>query len=291
MVFVKLRCVFCGREFSREKGRYNEAKKFGWRQFCSLGCQYKARVTRVKMKCGNPDCKQRVSRLLNQFKSSKSRLVFCSRSCAAVFNNTLRRTIKVCPICNKEFYRNTKYCSRGCYAEHLRRKPRFVKVSKKQIIKEVQNFYQENDRIPVKREYGHYNAARDRFGSWNNAISAAGFNPNPILFADKQVANDGHRCDSLAEKIIDDWLSKRKIQHDREVFYPNSKKLKVDFVVNGHWIEFFGLSGELKDYDRVIQRKLAIVKKHKIPFLALYPKDIFPISRLDKIINVIQNPN
>jgi len=65
----------------------------------------------------------------------------------------------------------------------------------------------------------------------------------------------------------------------------------VDFVANGQWIEFFGLAGASKDYDNITKRKLAIVKKHKIPFIALYPKDIFPNNRLDKIINTIQNPD
>ena len=189
------------------------------------------------------------------------------------------------------FPEKLRCCFRECYAEHLRRKPRFIRVSKKQIIDEIQSFYKREDRLILKREYNHYSAARLRFGTWNKAVTAAGFNPNPILYAEKQVAKDGHKCDSLAEKIIDDWMFKNKIEHKRDIFYPNSKKLKVDFVANGQWIEFFGLAGASKDYDNITKRKLAIVKKHKIPFIALYPKDIFPNNRLDKIINTIQNPD
>jgi len=290
MNFVKLKCGFCEKEFLRENGRYNEAKKFGWKQYCSLGCQYKMKVTRVKMKCGNHDCNKTVSRLKNQYEQSKSGLVFCSASCAAVFNNTFRIKIKHCGICGKQFHGDPKYCSKECACKAISAQRRVIKISKKQIIDEIQSFYQENGRIPVKREYSHYNATRDRFGNWNNAIATAGFKPNPVLYAEKQVAKDGHRCDSFAEKIIDDLLFAKNIQHEREVFYPNSKKLKVDFVANGQWIEFFGLAGEIKCYDDVIKRKLAIIKKHKISFIALYPKDIFPASRLDKIINTIQNP-
>ena len=189
------------------------------------------------------------------------------------------------------FPEKLRCCFRECYAEHLRRKPRFIRVSKKQIIDEIQSFYKREDRLILKREYNHYSAARLRFGTWNKAVTAAGFNPNPILYAEKQVAKDGHKCDSLAEKIIDDWMFKNKIEHKRDIFYPNSKKLKVDFVANGQWIEFFGLAGASKDYDNITKTKLAIVKKHKIPFIALYPKDIFPNNRLDKIINTIQNPD
>ncbi|MEK7173391.1 MAG: hypothetical protein AAB740_05490 [Patescibacteria group bacterium] len=298
MNLVKQKCAFCGKEFLRENGRYNEAKKFGWKQYCSLKCQYEMKVTQVKMECGNHICSKMVVRLKSQYEKSKFGRVFCSTSCAATVNNTITKIKsgkninkeKICPFCSKIFLGIKKYCSVKCYADFVRSKPRVIKISKEQIIKEIQNFYQENDRIPVKREYSHYNATRDRFGNWNNAIAAAGFKPNPVLYAEKQVAKDGHKCDSLAEMIIDDWMFKNKIEHEREVFYPNSKKLKVDFVANGQWIEFFGLAGEVKGYNDVIKRKLAIIKKHKIPFMALYPKDIFPISRLDKIINVIQNP-
>ena len=59
--------------------------------------------------------------------------------------------------------------------------------------------------------YGVYGEAREIFGSWNNAVEAAGFKPNPVLFAEKHTADDGHHCDSLAEKIIDDWLNSQKI--------------------------------------------------------------------------------
>ena len=52
--------------------------------------------------------------------------------------------------------------------------------------------------------YGIYKTARYLFGSWNNAVKASGLKPNPVMFSEKQIANDDHVCDSLAEKIIDD---------------------------------------------------------------------------------------
>ena len=51
--------------------------------------------------------------------------------------------------------------------------------------------------------YVVYGKARYVFGTWNNAISAAGYKPNPVMFARHHIASDGHRCDSLAEKIIE----------------------------------------------------------------------------------------
>jgi hypothetical protein len=38
----------------------------------------------------------------------------------------------------------------------------------------------------------------------------------------KYIAKDGHKCDSFAEKIIDDWLYSNNVEHQRNIPYPNS---------------------------------------------------------------------
>jgi len=129
-----------------------------------------------------------------------------------------------------------------------------------------------------------YRTARKLFGTWNNAIKTAGFEPNPVLFAKKCIADDGHKCDSFAEKIIDDWLNARGIKHKREVPYPEDKRLTADFVLKNNWVEFFGLAGELKEYDKLVKRKQILSKKYKLKLIEIYPKDLFPKNRLSKII-------
>jgi len=253
MNLVKIKCAFCGKEYFRPKERVNEAKKYGWKQYCSKKCQIKSKMNGVKRKCGNPSCNKLVYRSLKELKKSKSGKVFCSSSCAAIFNNSSKRKIKICPVCNKKFFGGQKYCSNICRAKALQSKPKSIKISKVQIINEIKNFYKLNGRIPFKKEYAHYNTARDQFGTWNKAIEAAGFNSNPIKFSKKWIANDGHSCDSLAEKVIDDWLYKNKIKHKRNISYPENKKLTVDFVTKNSWIEFFGLAGELEEYDKIIK--------------------------------------
>jgi hypothetical protein len=136
-----------------------------------------------------------------------------------------------------------------------------------------------NDRIPYKYEIPHYHAFRSRFGTWNKAIVAAGFKPNPVMFAKKYIAKDGDKCDSLVEKIIDDYLSRRKIKHMRSFPYPGNEGFTVDFKVGDYWIEFFGLSGGLKRYDELKVRKLRLAKRHKLNIISIYPKDIFPLSK------------
>jgi len=285
MSLIKVTCTTCGKIYLRPVGRVNEAKKFGWKQYCSRECQNQAKVTKIEKLCGNPNCNRKVSRLLNQFKKSDSGRIFCSQSCAAVVNNSKRRKIKICPVCGEEFSGLQKHCSRRCYANFLRSKPGVIKISKAQIITEIQKFYKKNGRIPLKMEYLHYNAARDRFGSWNKAIEAAGFKSNPVKFSKKYIAKDGHICDSFTEKIIDDWLYSQNIKHQRNVPYPNSP-YTADFLIKGKFIEFFGLSGELEEYDRIKKRKEKLAEKYKLKLIKIYPKDLYPINHLFRIIKI-----
>lgn len=161
-----------------------------------------------------------------------------------------------------------------------------IKYSREKLITLIKEFYELNKRIPTKRDFvSVYRPILRVFGTWNNAIEAAGFEPNPVMFAKKYIANDGHRCDSLAEKIIDDWLTARKIKHKVNVPYPENKSLTADFVVNGKWIEFFGLDGELKSYDRLKKKKLKLVRKHYLKLIAIYPQDLFPECKLSQILS------
>ncbi len=209
---------------------------------------------------------------------------FCSRSCAASINNSKfpkrKAKIKICEYCGKEFKGDgEKYCSKKC-------KDQTQIISKGEILRQIKDFYKRKKRIPLKREFPHYMAIRARFGTWNKAIETAGFEPNPVMFAKKYIANDGHKCDSLAEKIIDDWLYRRKIKHKRRISYPEEKKLTADFVIRNNWVEFYGLKGEIKDYDELIKRKRKLCKKYNLPLIEIYPKDLFPVNRLLEIIKI-----
>jgi len=283
MKLIKVKCAFCGKGFFRRPGRINEAKKFGWNQYCSKECQNKSQLRGVERKCANPACHKMVYRLPSELRKSKSGLVFCSQSCATSFNNSKfpkrKAKVKICNYCGKKFKgEGVKYCSKKCQVQAQI-------ITKAKIIELIKGFYKINKRIPLKRESHYYNAARLRFGSWNKAVESAGFEPNPILFAKKYIANDGHKCDSLSEKIIDDWLTARKVEHKRNISYPENKFLTVDFVTKNYWIEFFGLAGEVKNYDRLLKEKQKLAKKYKLPLIEIYPKDLFPVNCLSEIIN------
>lgn len=286
MNLTKVKCAFCDKEFFRPRGRVNEAKKFSWKQYCSRKCQDQAKIKRIKLKCANLDCNKIVFREPSRIRKSESGRVFCSRSCAVTVHNsespkrTKKVIIKKCHYCGKKFIgEGEKFCSPDCQYKAQT-------ITKEELFKQIKTFYKRNKRIPLKREFNHYKAARLRFGTWNKAVKAAGFKPNPVLFAEKHIANDGHKCDSIAEKIIDDWLYARKIKHKRAVPYPENSLLTADFVIKNSWIEFFGLAGDLREYDILVKRKQILARKHRLHLIEIYPKDLFPVNRLSKLIKV-----
>ena len=157
-------------------------------------------------------------------------------------------------------------------------------IKKELITDDIRSFYKKHGRIPLKKEYKHAKAARLRFGTWNKAIIATGLEPNREIFAKKQLANDGHIVDSWSEKIIDDSLSKKKIKHKINYPYPGNKPFTVDFKIREYWVEFFGLTGQLKRYDQLKKEKEMVARKYGLKLIKIYPKDLFPKSKLDKIL-------
>lgn len=281
----QLKCAFCSKSFSRPSGQINEARKFGWRQFCSLTCLANSKTTDTHLRCSNSNCKKQFYRIPREIK--KVEKSYCSLRCATIINNKKRiskYSPNHCSICKSQIPYYKKYCSS---AHQLLGRTIPADMRRQKVLTIIQSFYQAQKRIPLKRELNNiYKEARGIFGSWNHAIEAAGFKPNPVLFAEKQIANDGHHCDSIAEKVIDDWLLENNIKHKRGVSYPEERRLTADFVVRHHWIEFFGLAGQMKEYDKLIKQKQKICKKHNISLLAIYPKDLFPHNRLSEILKI-----
>lgn len=155
--------------------------------------------------------------------------------------------------------------------------------SDEELINRIRDFYSKAGRIPLKREFNNiYREYLKRFGGWNKAIELAGFKPHKTIFAKKHVAKDGHVCDSVAEKIIDDWFFKNKIVHRRNVHYPNSK-MTADFVVGSLWIKYFGLAGEIKSYDKYAEKKRFLCKSCNLKLVEIYPRDLFS-NNFSKII-------
>ncbi|KKU12331.1 MAG: hypothetical protein UX19_C0002G0038 [Candidatus Woesebacteria bacterium GW2011_GWA1_45_8] len=275
MKLFSLQCAWCNRKIYRRRGRINEALKFGWRSFCSNSCIAKSHNKQTTLTCSRPGCNKLFKRTPAEIK--KVKFSYCSHLCAVIVGNSKRqKKIRICANhgCKNQFIGDRKYCSPGCIPIQK------IKCNKKFILSEIRSFEKKHGRIPFKREFHHNKAARLRFGSWNNAIKAAGFHPNPVMFADKFVSKDGHKCDSLAERIIDDWLFSKDIKHERNILYPGDQGLKVDFKIRNYWVEFFGLSGEHIKYDRLKRKKFRLAKKFNLTLVRIYPNDLFPKSKL-----------
>lgn len=274
-------CSYCKKKFLRPTGHANETIKLGRKPYCSLRCLGVNYKNRTLFTCGNPQCSNKFERT----PSETSPHNFCSHSCAAKVTNAKRgKLVKNCanPSCKNNFTGSRKYCAFGCIPVKKSEYTREI------VIGEIRKFTRRHGRIPTKRELNIiYKVARKHFGTWNNAIEASGLKSNPVMFAKKYIANDGHKCDSLAEKIIDDWLYARKIKHERNVPYPSGNGFTADFVVDDYWIEFFGLHGEHKRYDELRREKLKLVKKYRLKLIEVYPKGLFPENLLHETFAVL----
>jgi len=124
---------------------------------------------------------------------------------------------------------------------------------------------------------------KQQFGSWFAALVAAGVLPDGSrqgIFGTECLAKDGHRCLSLAEKTIDDFLTAEGVAHEKEVIYPGAP-YRADFSVRGTFIEFFGLQSR-EDYALKTKKKIEHCQNSGICLIEIYPEDLMDTSRLRK---------
>lgn len=269
-------CANCKKDFLKDKRHINENLKLSNNFYCSSKCQYSFKNKQIELECENSTCANRFKRAPHSISPHN----FCSHPCAATFSNTK----KWGPKKPKRLLTKEEKIKIWTEASRNRAKNYWLSHGKDYIISRIQVFVVKNRRIPVKREMGGiYHPARRYFGNWNNAIIAAGFKPNPILFAEHQIANDGHSCDSIAEKLIDDYLHEKGILHERNIPYPEGE-YSADFKIGDKWVEYFGLAGEHKRYDELRAIKQKLVRKYKISLIEIYPKDLYPHNKLAAIL-------
>ena len=283
--FIKIRCKNCNKIFLKDKGHYKENIKFGHNFYCSRKCEYKYKTKRKTLICEN--CGKRFSRAPNDISPHN----YCSRSCAAIVNNRKnpkrKPKFKVCLRCSKQFRKSTgniKYCSMKCRG---RVKP---KHARQKLINIIRQKVKELQRIPARREMKESKTCQKNFGSWNNAIIAAGFHPNRshsqrMYKRTNTKALDGHLCDSVSEALIDNWLTKNKISHERDVSYPETNH-KADWSIfverKKIFIEYFGLANDSPRYDRTMKEKKGLCRKNKISLIAILPQDLYPKEFFEK---------
>lgn len=279
MPFNFVTCSYCGKAFLKDSRYINENKKLGHKSYCSLKCQYAFKNQKIELTCENSTCNNKFKRKPKDISPHN----FCSRSCSITINNKKYPKIvaktRRCISCNILLSVYRKYCSIECKSNALT-------LSQEKVTGHIGQFYKKFGRIPFKREmWGIYKPARKYYGTWNNAITAAGFEPNPVMFAKHHIAKDGHKCDSLAEKIIDDYLFRHKIQHERCISYPESE-CTADFKIGNKWVEYFGLAGEHKRYDQLRKIKQRIARKYSLNLVEVYPKDLYKNNKLNQLLDI-----
>ena len=61
--------------------------------------------------------------------------------------------------------------------------------------------------------------------------------------------------------------------------------MTADFKVNNVIIEFLGLIGELKSYDKLATRKKKLWQSQHLNVIPIYPKDLFPHNQLNQVLS------
>ena len=64
--------------------------------------------------------------------------------------------------------------------------------------------------------------------------------------------------------------------------------MTADFTVKNFKIEYFGLFGEVKGYDDIIQRKQKICQKENLKLIGIYPPDLFSKNFKNYLREIIQ---
>ncbi len=277
-------CSVCKKRFVRPLARVREAKKHGWKQFCSSSCLSNFRKRGEQLACANPSCSKSFYRRRSEI--LKVNLHYCSQSCAGQINNqNFPKRIKITKICELRGCKNQavvaqKFCSRPCYG--LAR----TGILPAQLIKKLQAAVRRLGRTPARREMTEIaEKCVWAFGSWNGALVAAGLEPHRSHSArmykrTRTVASDGHRCDSISEALVDNWLTEHSIKHTRDAPYPETHS-KSDWKLEGKvFVEYFGLANDSARYDRAIKQKRALCKKHGITLVELYSSDLYPTLNL-----------
>lgn len=232
--------------------------------------------------CANSNCDNTFIRNRSEAKGSK--LLFCSISCSTSYYNAVRQgsiPLRKCKRvgCNNYIHTTNlkvNYCGGKCSRLFRLGTTAYTPES---VTSLIQSFVNEHGRIPIRNEMGGLNRLARRFyGTWNKAIEEAGYSPNPVMYAKHYLAKDGHKCDSMAEKIVDDWLNSHKIEHFVHVLYPWRNGMKCDFLIDETWVEIFGLDGSSRKYKELKKQKLALIKKFKLRLIELSLKDAYEID-------------
>lgn len=128
-----------------------------------------------------------------------------------------------------------------------------------------------------------------RFGSYNKFMELCGEIPNSVgcIYSKQYIANDGHVCNSYAEKTIDDFLHRNKIKHEREVSYKDigietDRRYRSDWIIdNSLVVEFCGIMNK-EAYSNKMREKEKLLIESGVDYLFIDYTNIDDIRHLLK---------
>lgn len=97
--------------------------------------------------------------------------------------------------------------------------------------------------------------------------------PEPEL-VEKMTAvwkcSDGHKARSREEWLVDEWLHREGIPHERE---PKLKGMRPDWRVGNVYVEYWGLMGA-QGYEARREEKLDLYRRRRLRLVELFPDDL-----------------
>jgi hypothetical protein len=247
-----------------------------------------------------------------------------SRAAKLGFINEIRKpTWKTCPLCNERFVEDSlpipfierlgldhlDFCA-PCLTSRIFRGASNDSASREEVLIYLRDLANQLKQVP-SQDFGSgmydlldmstderiavfslleqkptLRRVKELFGSWFKALIEAGViedGARRISLGTQCLAKDGHMCFSLGEKTIDDMLHALGIQHEREPMYPEGN-YRADFLVNGIFIEYFGLAGD-PEYDKKSAHKKKLCEKHGVRLIAIKPQDLTSSKRLESFLS------
>lgn len=114
------------------------------------------------------------------------------------------------------------------------------KITREELIKEIQKLGKELGRTPKKREYKYYNKATKMFGTWNNFIKKAGFKPL------RETGITKKECENYIHNFVKEHnrIPTQK-NFDNDLYLPDSKTIMRIFQAT--WLEVLEELGYVPD--------------------------------------------
>jgi hypothetical protein len=228
-------------------------------------------------------------------------------------------TLRTCDICQKE-YRVTSFPSWVYYGANVNSNicfecPVNQNTEKEEILRLIPQlvencgFIPNSDFSPINHNFSarvknenwtstvntifQMGFSLNGFDSWFKALVEAGVLKDNVLITArgvKCISKSGNECNSLDEQFIDNWFFDNGFTMIKEPIYPkhqiynSSGRRRADWLVNGYYIEYFGLAGDEK-YDKKTMEKIDLVRELDLKLIALFPEDL---NSLDKKLNLLK---